>query len=309
MKTSKLILRFAFFFLVLGCAQDPHYESATSSADMVFTEDMIPVSEERTPLISSSAAVVSEDTTRRFIRTADLRFKVKSVIESTYDIEKIAAIHKGFVTSTSLKSYIDNVTTTAISADSVLETTYYTVSNTLVLRVPVAKLDTALKDIARNIEFLDHRTITAENVAFQLQANEMIRKRVARNEGRLTQAIDNRGKKLKETTSAEELLFKKQEEADKALLSTFSLEDKINFSTINLYFYQRPDVRREVIANQQNIKEYEPGFGSKLIGAVKQGWLILELIFLFLVDIWSILLLAGLGYLAFRGFRKKGKGK
>jgi hypothetical protein len=82
--------------------------------------------------ISSSAAVENnKDSTRRFIRTADLKFKVKSVINSTYDIENITNLQGGFVTYTNLTSTINNITNTAVSADSSLETTYYTVTNAI----------------------------------------------------------------------------------------------------------------------------------------------------------------------------------
>ncbi len=118
--------------------------------------------------ISSSAAVVnSKDTTHRFIRTADLKFKVKSVVKATYTIEDIVARQGGFVTYTNLGSQINYSTTTAISADSSLVTNWYTVTNTLVLRVPNVKLDTTLKLIGRTIDFLDYRVIKAEDVALQ----------------------------------------------------------------------------------------------------------------------------------------------
>jgi len=119
--------------------------------------------------ISSSAAVEkNQDTTRKFIRTADLKFKVKNVIKSTYDIENITNRQGGFVTYTNLTSDIDRVFITTVSADSSLESTYYTVTNTVTLRVPNTKLDTTLREIARNIDYLDYRVIKAEDVALQV---------------------------------------------------------------------------------------------------------------------------------------------
>ena len=45
---------------------------------------------------SSSAAVeTNKDSKRKFIRTAELKFKVKNVISSTYDIEDITNRHGG----------------------------------------------------------------------------------------------------------------------------------------------------------------------------------------------------------------------
>jgi len=243
--------------------------------------------------VSSSAAVEkNKDSTRKFIRTADLKFKVKNVIKSTYAIEDIVNRQEGFVTYTNLVSSINHVSTTNISADSSLETTYYSVTNTMILRVPNTRLDTTLKAIALNIDFLDYRVIQAEDVALQILSNNLTQKRSAKNEERLENAIDNRGKKLNETTVAEEILLSKQEQADNAKIANLSLNDQIKFSTINLSFYQRQTVKRELISNEKNIAAYEPGFGSKMLDALKNGWAILEYIVLVFANLWTVLLVA-----------------
>lgn len=258
--------------------------------------------------ISSSAAVEDgKDTTRRFIRTAELKFKVKSVIKSTYDIENITRRQGGFVTYTNLSSNIDNVTTTDVSADSSLETTYYTVTNSITLRVPDTKLDTTLKEISNNIEYLDFRIIKAEDVALQILSNNLTQKRSAKNEERLTNAIENRGKKLNETTIAEEILLSKQEQADNAKISNLSLNDQVKFSTISLSIYQRPTVKREIISNDKNIEEYEPGFGSKLIESLKYGWDILEAFLVSITKLWGLLLFGAVAFLLYKKFGHRPK--
>ena len=276
MQTTKIILGLGLSILLFGCGQSRN-EQMESKAMADSTSNAF---------ISSSAAVENgKDTTRRFIRTADLKFKVKSVIKSTYDIENITNRQGGFVTFTNLTSDINNVTTTAVSADSSLETTYYTVTNSITLRVPNTKLDTTLKEISNNIDYLDFRIIKAEDVALQILSNNLTQKRSAKNEERLTNAIDNRGKKLNETTVAEEILLSKQEQADNAKISNLSLTDQIKFSTINLSIYQRQTIKRELISNDKNIDAYEPGFGTKILDALKYGWDILETFIVFLTKL------------------------
>jgi hypothetical protein len=257
-------------------------------------------------LISSSAAVEnSKDSTRKFIRTANLKFKVKSVIKSTYDIENITGSHGGFVTYTNLASNIDNVTNIAVSADSSLETTYYTVTNSITLRVPNIQLDTTLKEIAHNIDYLDYRIIKADDVALQILSNSLTQKRSAKNEERLTNAIDNRGKKLNETTLAEEILLSKQGQADQAKISNLSLSDQVKFSTVNLLIYQRQTIKRELISNDKNIEAYEPGFGSKILDSIKFGWDMLEGGIIFLTKLWALFLFAGFVYFMYKRYGHK----
>jgi hypothetical protein len=255
--------------------------------------------------ISSSAAVENKkDTTRKFIRTAELKFKVKSVIKSTYDIENITNRQGGFVTYTNLTSTIEQVTTTAVSADSSLVSTYYTVTNLITLRVPNTRLDTTLKEIALNIDYLDYRIIKAEDVALDILSNTLTQKRSAKNEERLTAAIDKRGKKLGETAYAEEILLNKQEDADRAKISNLSLADQINFSTVNLSIYQREALKREVIANDKNIDAYEPGFGKKLVEALKTGWDVLAEIIVFVTKLWGVFLFAIVSFIIYKYVKK-----
>ena len=258
--------------------------------------------------ISSSAAVEDgKDSTRKFIRTAEMKFRVKSVISSTYNIEAIAARRGGFVTYTSLNTNVDNVTTTAVSADSLLETTYFTVSNTITLRVPNTLLDTTLKEIAAGIEFLDYRIIKADDVALMMLSNTLAQKRAVKAEERLSKAIDEKGRKLNETTRAEDLLLSRQDRPDKAKISNLSLADQVNFSTINLNIYQRQSIKRELLASNKDITAYEPGFGRKLVESLKTGWKVLEAIVLFLANLWAVFLLGLTIYLLYRWLKTRNK--
>ncbi len=153
--------------------------------------------------------------------------------------------------------------------------------------------------------YLDYRIIKAEDVALQILSNNLTQKRSAKNETRLTKAIDNRGKKLNETTIAEEVLLSKQEQADNAKISNLSLTDQINFSTINLSIYQRQTIKRELISNDKNIDAYEPSFGRKILEALKFGWDILEAFLVFLIKLWGLFLFGLIAYFIYRKFRHK----
>jgi hypothetical protein len=296
MATPKVVLGLGLLILLFSCS-GPRREAAEGDA----IADSI-----SNAFISSSAAVENgKDSTRQFIRTAELKFKVKSVIKSTYDIENITNRQGGFVTYTNLSSDINNMTTIAVSADSTLETTYYTVTNSIKIRVPNTKLDTTLREISKNIDYLDYRIIKAEDVALQILSNNLTQKRSTKNQERLTNAIDKKGKKLNETTNAEELLLDKQEQSDNAKISNLSLTDQIKFSTINISIYQRQTFKRELIFNDKNVHAYEPSFGSKVLESLKFGWDILEALLVFLTKLWGLFLFAILVYILYRRYGHK----
>lgn len=267
--------------------------AGSTNASMAANASSKTTKQEANNFISSSAALENnKDTTRRFIRTADLKFKVKSVIKSTLTIEKIAIKQDGFVAYTNLESVIDNVTSTLVSADSSLETTYYTVKNNLTIRVPNTKLDTTLKEIAKNIDYLDYRIIQAEDVSLLILKKKLAQKRLAINAERMKNAIGKAGKKLNDITEAEDAILNRQEEADNEKIANLSLLDKINFSTITLTIYQRQSIKRELIANDKNIDEYEPSFYSKIKESLKTGWEIVETFFVFITKFWGLVLIA-----------------
>ena len=198
-----------------------------------------------------------------------------------------------------LESHIDNTNVTAVSADSSLESTYYSVSNSLVLRVPDAELDTTLKAVAALVDYLDYRVIKADDVRLQMLSNQVIQDRVNHHEKRVTNEIDTKGKKLGETTTAEETLLDREGEADRAKIANLSLEDQVNFSTVNLMIYQRSSVKRELIANNKDIRQYEPGLGNRLAGSFAESRAAFESLLVFLVQIWWLIVLVIAGYFIF----------
>ena len=295
MKLSHFTFGIILLFACAGCSPKRAEESIKTDSTTV-------------ALVSSSAAVENKkDSTHKFIRTADLKFKVKSVIKSTYNIEDLTARQGGFVTYTNLTSNIDEHESEKISRDSLLVTTRFTVTNTITLRVPNTRLDSTLKEIAKNIDFLDYRIIKADDVALQLLSNNLTINRSGKNETRLTKAINNRGKKLKETTEAEEVLLNKQEQADQAKISNLSLRDQLNFSTINLIIYQPQTIKHELISNDERKKEYEPGLGTKIVDALLNGWDILEAVLVFIINLWGLILIGGVVFLIYKLYRIKFK--
>ncbi|MES2554617.1 MAG: DUF4349 domain-containing protein [Bacteroidota bacterium] len=272
--------------------ESPQQESA--SADRSSTME----SDETGTFVPSSAAVeTGADSSRRFIRTANLKFKVKNVINATYDIEEIVHAHNGFVTFTDMRSNIDNVDSRAVSADSSVEITRYTITNTLTLRVPNKLLDTTLKDIAHNIDYLDYRVIKAEDVALNLLEKQLTQRRAARSGERLASTFDN--KKL-DPTAAAELQNRQEEAADNATIEALRLNDQIAYSTIELEIYQRQGIKREMVASLKEMDEYQPGTGSRFSDSFVFGWEIIVEFVLFLTKFWVFIVLGAGVYIVYK---------
>lgn len=290
----KLGLALLLLALAFSCKQS---DAATEENGAMATDS--------TNILSSSAAVEKQKSTRKFLRTADIKFKVKQVAKATYAIENSVSQHGGFVTYTNLQSHIVSKDQTKVSQDSTLETTRYTVDNAMILRVPNTRLDTVLKALAKEVDFLDSRLIKADDVQLQLLANQWTQKRSDKHEARLEKAIDTKGSKLRDISKAEEQLRDKQTQNDEAKRSNLALNDQINFSTVTLYLYQRETVKRELVAIERSTNAYRPNIGLQLWDSLKTGWYLLENILAFITQLWPFLLLGALGVLGYHNYFKK----
>ena len=295
-KNTKIVLTLLALGLVLSCKESASKENAAYAEEAVT---------DSTSVVSSSAAVENKNSNRKFVRTADVKFKVKNVAKSTYAIEDATTKFGGFVTYTNLQSNIHSEDRTKVSQDSTLVTTKYKVDNNITIRVPNTKMDTVIKTIAKQIHFLDYRIIKADDVSLQMLSNELAQKRSNSSEKRLANAIDSKGKKLNQIVDAEATLDVKKEQNDASKLQNLSLQDQVNFSTLTLNIYQDESIKQEMVANEKSINAYRPNIGLQIWDSVKTGWFMLENIVSFIVVLWPFALIGFLGFLGYKKFLKK----
>ncbi|WP_035649226.1 DUF4349 domain-containing protein [Flavobacterium sp. ASV13] len=294
--TAKLGLTTLILILVLFSCKKADYATAETSANTVAMDSTA---------ISSSAAVEKKDSKQKFIRTADIKFKVKNVVKSTYAIENAVQKFGGFVTYTNLQSNIHDQIKTKISLDSTLETTKYSVENNITIRVPNTQLDTVIKSIAKQIDFLDFRVIKADDVSLKMLANQLSQKRNSVTEKRVENAIDSKGKKINDIVEAENTLANKKEEKDNRIIENLSLQDQVNFSTITLQLYQNETIKQEITASEKDNAAYKPNLGIQTIDALKSGWYILESILIFFINLWPIILISIGSFFLYKKYLKK----
>jgi hypothetical protein len=272
----------SIFLFGCGANMEERFASENAKAEM----DSV-----RSVATSNAAVVGKADSTHTFIRTADIKFKVKDVKQSTFDIEDLVAKHNGYITYTNLSSNISYQNKVQISEDSCKERTYYNVENSVTMRIPNTELDAVLRGLAPFMDFLDHRTIKADDIKYTLLSNQLAEKRYKNYKQRYTKAIDTKGKKLKETVIAEETLATNEQIADNKTIESLELMDQVNYSTVTLYIYQPQTIKEALVANEKTIAPYVPSFGERLGGAFKDGWFVFEQIILFFMNIWGVLVL------------------
>lgn len=273
-------------------ADNNSYATSTSPAEGLLNTAWKKTAEQEA--MTSSAARQGTDTTHRFIRTADLRFRVKDVVNATLGIEDIVGAHGGWVTRTTLANKPDaGVERIPVSEDSTLEIARSTLVNTIELRVPDSELDSTLRQIGRWADVFDHRTVNADDIRLRMMANAMAIRRAKAHSARVATAIDEQGRRLKETLPAEEELQASDAHRDEGILQNMDIADRVAYSTVSLDIYGRQQVRKEMVANDHNITAYEPPFSSRVPVALAKGWSLIELTIAGLLSIWPVLVLVG----------------
>lgn len=256
---------------------------------------------------TQAASELNDEGLHKFIRTARLKFQVKEILIATSSIEDIILNNGGFIIQSTIENYEYYTVSIPISKDSVLIMHKSTPRANMVLRVPYQKLDTTLRQIAPLAFKVESRVVEAEDVTKQLLSDKLARERLAKKQQRIGNAINIRNGRLNDAMSAEEVLDYTQQQADEVKLSTYSINDQINYSTIYIDLSQSTLVYTEKVAKEKEISEYEykPGFGTQAVEALANGWSALNVVILLVINIWPFLLLILIGGVVFMKLKKK----
>jgi len=250
-------------------------------------------------IFSSAAAVPSAiDSLKKFVRNAQMRFRVKNTAASTLRIEDITLSNGGFVINSNLNSDVELRQTTPISQDSALETTRYSIHSQLVIRVPYRLLDTTLRSIGNLSDFLDLRHVNAADVGLQMLEQELVRLREGIYRSDLNQSEENKMRPKADRGRASRAA------SDQARIETLKLEDAIRFSTVTVDIYQLPQIRQTIVANTAVPIPKQP-LAIRLGEALRSGAEILLFLFLGVVHLWGVILLALVAFLGWKWFRNR----
>ncbi len=282
-----------------SCKQASEQEQHAVSEEVV--TESIPSNEKALTANSSNPELPP----RKFVRTADVKFKVKNVPHATYAIENATTKFGGFVTHSNLQSTVSKTFKTKISQDSTLETTKFKVENNITIRVPNIKMDTVLNSISKQIGFLDYRVIKADDVSLKMVSNQLSQERISKHEKRLENDIDTKGKKLHQIVDAENQLASQKEANDSKKIENLAYQDQVNYSTLTLQIYQPETLKQEMVISEKSSTDFRPNIGFQIIESLKTGWFILETIIAFVLQLWSLLFIGCTVFFLYKRFGKK----
>jgi hypothetical protein len=238
---------------------------------------------------------VQVNANRKLIKTANLEFKVADVEQATLKIEHLAYRYGGFT----LKSEITNTTTQSntirINSDSVMEIGVKNIENNMTLRVPQFLLDTLLIKMSGLWVELDKRAVNAEDVTIDYFANDL-RAKIHQKTANSIDKAAQQGGRLDDVVEAERVANQFQETAIQKQIDNMSLQDRVDYATVTIHFYQDEILYKKRVASY-DISGYEESFGSQFVDALAFGWDIILGFILFFAKGWSVILIMVVSFL------------
>jgi Domain of unknown function (DUF4349) len=285
----------------------PAESGADASSKAVAKDDAeIAQAQAVTPEQLSSTAATYVDSERKFVRTANARFRVKDVYQSAMTIENVVASQGGFVVKNDIRSEVENIRRYPKDSKTLLEFTEFSVRGDLSVRVPSAKTQDFLRAIANQIEFLNNRNFAAQDVQFNLLRQHLEYQRNQETQRQLGDIAQSPGKVADRADVVSSQLDVKAQR-DEAIVQRKEVEDKVSFSTIDLSLYQLSKVQKAEVANvDAMIDANRPGFFSQLMDAMSTGWRGFLALIIALSTVWPLWLLLAAGvYLVRYLFKRK----
>ena len=252
-----------------------------------------------------SAVTSQEDGERKFIRTAQVEFRVREVYRAALAIEDLAAKHGGFVVRNSIRSDVEGLEIRPSGDGKLVELATYTVRGVLQVRVPSAQTQAFLRGLADQVEFLDNRNYEAMDAQFELLQRRLAYARYQDAQQAQGEAAQGRGK-LGDKIDAIAARTGSQAQRDEALIEQKQYEDRVAFATIDLSLYQTPLVRRtERMDVDAVVRRDGPGFFPRLGHAMARGWYGLLDVAIGLSSLWPLWLCLCAGAIALRRWRRR----
>ena len=245
-------------------------------------------------------------TSRKIVRTAQVKTKVEETEKATYQIEQMARKWRGFVTANNLENRLKKQEEVLISTDSLRQIRHSEAVNTMSVRVPNQNLDTFLLEMSQIYKHLDYRHVNAKDLTAEFLTNQLKAEMRKQSSQRIATATDERGKRLDDIVNAEQTRVQMSDEAIEKKVQNVETDYDIAYSVVTIEIYQDAVVSKNIIAN---VSPTTASFGFRCQAAFTNGWAILLDIFVGILNLWMFILLGFLGYGLYRRVRGYGFSK
>lgn len=259
----------------------------------------------KTVLKSSAASITRLDSTHMFVRTADVRCRVKEVADATYSIEKSVRDLGGYVNDTRLTTTQNWRHEVRTDPDSIKRSSSYSVGNNIIIRIPARNLDSLLSALAPLVEYMDYRNVNVNDITLEQLSKQLEQKRLATYNAMLQSKVVDQNVKPDKLMNAADAMLARQEQSDNAYLESLRLNDKVEFATLNLQLYQPEVIATSMIFIEEPQPPYTASIGSRLLSSLEAGWTGFSYFLSGIVLLWPLWLIGGITWYIVRRWQRR----
>lgn len=274
METRMILL--CLLFLIAACATK---QENAASLDVIENTDATAI---QAVSESSKQPDISRDLysngKTKLIKTLNYKFEVENVNKTAEAIEAAVKKYPAYISDSKMK--LDN---------PLLE-------NEITIRIQNEFFQDLVKDIDPLAKFVNHRTITTEDVAKEFVDLESRLKTKREVELRYSEILRKEAGTITELLEAEQKIGELHEEIEATISRINYLKDQVSYSTINLEFYQTITQQIAAVETDSTGKDFKE--------ALAAGWKGIVSFVIVLAYIWPLIIIGTITG-AFYWFRKR----
>jgi hypothetical protein len=234
--------------------------------------------------------------TPKLVKTANMRFKVKNVQQTSEHITALTTSYHGLVLHHQVGSSELRSMDVRKGDDSVTRVTAFNTTADITVKIPTDKLEDFMNKVERMGIYINNRQLDISDKSLDYLAARL--KLQSRKE---LVSQQKRGKIVIKNPA--NVLLLKDDMVDQQI-GNRQIDDEVKNSIVTLSFYQSNTIYKEIIANDDPTA-YNLPFFKRLVSAIENGWSIFEELLLGLANLW-VLIIAGLGvWMVIRYYKSK----
>lgn len=265
----RIIIFYSLFFLILGCNHSTEIVPETEQKEAYFLADEA-VSENRVMSSQSMAAgpealppppTEQVSTEKKIIRNGNLTIESEDLKSSRTRLDTLVVFYAGYISSESFNDQEDQL------------------SYNITCRIPADKFDLFITGIESGPDKIISKSVNADDITEQYYDVKIRLDNERQVEKRYLELLAQ-ARTVKDILDIEEKLGKVRQEIESKEGRLRYLDDRVNYSTLNIWIYQKKD------------RKYEPadrdGFGQRLKKSLHKGWQGFIDFILFFLKIWPL---------------------
>jgi hypothetical protein len=231
----------------------------------------------------------------KVVKTADMRFQVKSVQQATEQITALTASYNGTVVHHWMRSTPGDSTDIRKSEDSIMRVTVINSTAEVTVKIPPANVENFMEQVAHLGMYIKNSKMDVSDKTLDYLSARLKLK----NQNELVKGQ----KAATDKKTPEDLLAFKNNMVDQQI-NNRKTDDSVRYSVITLSFYEDNTIIRKVIANS-NLSAYNLPFSKRMALSFENGWDVFVIILAGIANFW-VLLPVGLGiWLVARYYKNK----